>query len=292
MSVALVLAASLGLNPYWIFDRAEQSWQTQHYPAVVDYTVHVETLRRKKPEERHYHSRWFALTNNVAVDSISVEERAHPYHPPPGFDVSILVHVGHIGGPNEGTGTNGDLIGVPVLAPNYSFGIARYVPPEALTPAELVAEIRDEYHDPAPEKIAQLEQKYPKTIAHVYSSSSAYKISLVGIERIGDHLDYHLSLIPTHDPRKYRLRDMWVDQQTFATDRLRTDGNFVDPGTSSVAWTVTFQHVNGALYIEREISERSIQHWFDWIGVSFEGITAAGKSRFNASASNSLIREP
>jgi hypothetical protein len=291
MKFALLLLVTLGVDPYWVFDRAERAWQSQRYPSSVNYVVHVETLRRRKPEERHYLSRWFALTNNVAVDSISVEERAHPYHPPPGFDVSILVHIGHIGGPSEGTGTNGDLIGVPVLAPNYSFGIARYVPPEALTPAELVAEIRDEYHDPAPEKVAGLEQKYPKTIAHVFSSSSAYKIALVGIEQIGDHADYHLSLVPTRDPRKYRLRDMWVDQRTFATDRLRTDGNFVDAGTSSVPWAVTFQHVDGAVYIERETSERPIRHWFDSIGISFERI-AAGKGAFNAWESDSLIREP
>lgn len=291
MSIALLLAASLGVDPYWIFDRAEKAWQLQHYPAAVNYTVHVETLRRQKPEERHYRSRWFAATDNVAVDPISVEERAHPYRPPAGFDVSIFVHIGHIGGPNEGTGTNGDLIGVPVLAPNYSFGIARYVPPEALTPAELVAEIRAEFHDPAPEKVTQLEQKYPKTIAHVFSSSSAYKIALVGIEQIGDHPDYHLSLVPTRDPHKYRLRDIWVNQRTFATDRLRTDGNFLDAGTSSVPWTVTFQQIDGALYIEREISERPIRHWFDWIGVSFESI-ARGKGGFDAGASDSLIREP
>jgi len=291
MSIALFLAVSLGVDPYWIFDRAERAWQSQHYPAVVSYMVHVETLRRQKPEERHYRSRWFALTNNVAVDPISVEERAHPYRPPPGFDVSILVHVGHIGGPNEGTGTNGDLIGVPVLTPNYSFGISRYTPPEALTPAELVAEIRAEFHDPAPEKIAQLEQKYPKTIAHVFSSSSAYRIVLVGIEQVGNHSDYHLSLSPMREPSKYRLRDVWVNQTTFATDKLRTDGNFVDAGTSSIPWTVTFQHIDGAVYIEREVSERPIRHWFDSIGISFEGITK-GKGAFDAWESNSLIREP
>ncbi len=291
MGIALVLAISLGVDPYWVFDHAAQTWQSQHYPTAVSYTVHVETLRRKKPEERHYRSWWIAQTNSVVVDPISLEERAHPYRPPPGFDVSIFVHIGHVGGPDEGTGTNGDLIGVPVLAPNYSFGIARYVPPEALTSADLVAEIRAEYHDPAPAKIAQLEQKYPKTIAHVFSSSSAYKISLVGTEKIGDHSDYHLSLIPTRDPHKYRLRDIWVDQKTFATDRLRTDGNFVDAGTSSVAWTVTFQHVDGAVYILRETSERPIRHWFDSIGVSFEGI-AAGKGSFGSWAGGSLIREP
>jgi hypothetical protein len=291
MSIALAFAISLGVDPYSIFERAERAWRSQHYPVAVDYMVHVETLRRQKPEERHYRSRWFALTNNVAVDPTSLEERAHPYHPPPGVDVSIFVPIGHIGGPNEGTGTNGDLIGVPVLAPNYSFGIATYVPPEMLTPAELVAEIRAEFHDPAPEKIAQLEQKYPKTIAHVFSSSSAYKVALVGIEQIGDHSDYHLSLSPTREPGKYRLRDIWVNESTFATDKLRTEGNFVDAGTASVPWTVTFQHIDGAVYIERETSERPIRHWFDSIGVSFEGIVP-GKGRFDFDAPRSLIREP
>lgn len=54
---------------------------------------------------------------------------------------------------------------------------------------------------------------------------------------------------------------------------------------------VTFQRVDGALYIDREISERPARHWFDSIGLSFEDIVP-GKGALNGSFGSSLIREP
>lgn len=292
--LAACLLAAASPDPYAIYARAQAVWRAQRYPATVNYVVHVRTRQGDRTDERHYNSRWFSGPDRIAVNPVSVEEREHPYLPPPGFDFSILgTHIAHVGGPNEGIGTNGDLIGVPELAPNYSFGISRYVPPPPPTPAQTVAHIRAQYHDPAPQKVAKLQQKYGvTTIALVVAASAVYRISLVGMEIVGDHSDYHLRLTPLVNPTRYRLRDVWIDSVTYDTDQLRTAGNFVDGGTSSVPWTVTFREFDGERYIDHEVTDEPIRRWFDWIEVSFEDYSAGAGSDYVRPAAGSPIREP
>lgn len=286
-------ASTAELDANHIFERAQQYWMAQRYPRATDYLIYVRTIRSGRAEERHYRARWMSLSNAVSVDAVSIEERAHPYIPPPGFDVSFFgLHLGHVGGPNEGKGTNGDLIGVPVLSPAYRFGIVPYVPPAAPSASDIVQEIRARYGDPDDQKVSDLASKQgTKTIASAYASN--YAIALVGEERRQGHADYHLSLTPLRDPALHRLRDMWVDTATFATDAVRVSGNFVDPGASSVPWMIVFKSVDGVRYIDRETTEKPIPHWYDSIAIEFQHIARAEGVFNGANASRpTLIREP
>lgn len=272
----LFLAAAVQPDPYAIYNRAQLVWETQRYPAVVSYVVHVTAVQHGRTRQRHYDSHWFAQSGTIKVDPVSREQREHPYVPPPGFDVSIFgAKVGHVGGPMNGTGTHGDLIGVPMLSPAYDFGIAPYLTPESLTDAQIVEQIRDEFHDPAPAKVAQLarERGLP-TIASVLAGGRAYSIRLQGIEPIAGHPDFHLALTPLREPQKYRLRDVWIDERTYRTDRLRSEGNFVDGGTASVMWTADFRTIAGAQYLSEERTDAPLPHWFDSVTVAFEAITS------------------
>lgn len=251
--IPLLLAAP---DPYAIYERAREVWASQRYPSVVSYTVNVTAGNGGKPEQRHYHEYWTAANDRVYVKPpISDEQLAHPYKPSPG----VAFYGWNIGGPRNGTGVR-DLIGVPVLAPNYSFGISTYLPASQLTAAELVAEIRREYRDPAPQKISALEQQTGlKTIALVTSSARAYRISLVGIEPEEDGRAYHLSLAPLREPLKYRLRDLWIDSHTYVTERARIGGNFTDVAAENVPWMVRFAQIGGATYIAREDAEKPLE---------------------------------
>lgn len=242
-------------DAYMIFERARQVWASQRYPAVVSYTVDVSAGNAGNIGHRHYHEYWSSSDDSVVVKPpVSDEQLKDPYRPPPGVGFYGL----NIGGPRVGTGVR-DFIGVPVLAPNYSFGISTYVPPSKLTPAEIVEQVRREYHDPSPQKVNVLEQQSGlKTIALVSSSAHAYRIALVGIESDQYGPAYHLTLSPLHDPLKYRLRDLWIDTQTFVTDRARIGANFTDVATESVPWMVRFQQIGGATYIASEAVEKPV----------------------------------
>jgi hypothetical protein len=262
--VALALATSLAAHgggtsvpltdPYQIFANARTFWMAQRYPASLRYTVAVQASAGGAREARHYSESWSAQSNAVIADPVSLEERANPYKPSPGVSIAIFIFpIANIGGPRKGTGINTDLVGVPVLSPNYAFEIAPYVPPSKQTPAQLVAEIRAEYHDPLPPKRANaLPPSEIPTIAVVAASQRRYIISSLGTEPYDDHQDYHLQLKPVSEPGRYRLREMWIDTRTFATDKLIQDGNFSRGSATRVSWSVTFLAIDGAQYIDSE----------------------------------------
>lgn len=243
-------------DAYAIFERAREAFAAQRYPNTVAYTVTVDAIDSKgAKQQRHYHAYWDGSDGSVVVKPpVSDEQLLHPYKPSAGVNFMGW----NLGGPRVGTGAR-DLIGVPLLAPNYSFGLSPYVPPSKLTPAQLVEQIRAQYRDPSPQKVDTLAQKSGlKTIAIVSTSAHAYRISLVGIEPDGSGRDYHLSLQPVHDPLKYRLRDLWVDTQTYDVRRLRVGANFTDNATESVPWIVRFAQNGGDTYIAEESAEKPI----------------------------------
>lgn len=300
MLTGAVLAATLAQisvpDPYRIFQRAQQIWMAQRYPRVVDYTVRVMAIHGGKTEVRHYHEFWAALTNDVLVQPpVSDEQLASPYKPSSGVN---FMGLWNIGGPRKGSGVQGDIYGVPALRPNYSFGIAPYTPPASLTPAQLVAEIRREYHDPAPQKVAALEAQHGlKTIALVTSVARDYTISLVGVESLGGHSDFHLSLRPVRDPQRYRLRDAWIDASTYTTDRLGLMGNFKDVAMARVPWIVDFEQLAGATYISKEVSQAPLQGYrsrmYDRFLITFEDYTTGKVPFMNAGARpQSALDEP
>lgn len=276
-----------GANPYRIFAQARAVWSAQRLPSVANYTIKVAGTLDGKTQVRHYHEYWFPDTGRIVVQPpVSDEQIADPYKPSAGVN---FMNVWNIGGPREGTGVKGDLFDVPVLAPNYSFGMAVYEPRSQMSSAEIVEQVRREFHDPAPQKVAALEAKSGlKTIAVVTSAAREYRITLVGEDPVAGHLDYHLALQPLADPAKYRLRDAWIDEQSYDTDRLRVAGNFQDAAMAAVPWTVTYATQDGVTYVQTETAGAPIVGYrgpmYDAFSVAFEDI-GSGQRPFWASHS-------
>ena len=159
-----------------------------------------------------------------------------------------------------------DFLGVPELAPNYSFGIAPFVPGRAWTSAELVAKIRAKFHDPGPSHSpSPTPAPTPtssglKQIAVVTAVARHYIISLVGIESLDGAPAYHLKLLPVVQPHRYRLRDLWIDTQTYATRQLISDGNFTNGPWPGARWTVRFAQISGATYIADESAAQAFEY--------------------------------
>jgi hypothetical protein len=269
------------VDPYQVFAQARAVWSAQRYPGVVDYTVCVTGRLGERTQVRHYHEYWTPDTGRIVVQPpVSDEQLAHPYTPSAGVN---FMNIWNIGGPRAGTGDK-DLFDVPTLAPNYSFGIAVYQPSSQLTPAQIVDQVRREFHDPAPQKVAALETKSGlKTIAIVTSAAREYRIALAGEEQIDGHPDYHLTLQPLADPGKYRLRDAWIEEKTYLTDRLRVAGNFQDAAMAAVPWVVNYRTSGGVTYLTDETAQQPLQGihgtMYDAFSVSFQDF-GSGKPAF------------
>jgi hypothetical protein len=261
-------------DPYAIFAAARTRWETARYPAQLSYTVAVTVVRRGIESEAHYHSYYNSVANGVTVAGVSDEEVANPYTPH-GIDTFLNLFGGRI--PLSSPQHTFDYLGVPVLSPNYSFGISTYTPHNAgANEAELVAEIRREFCDPPPVDRPPLDSGL-KTIATVEVIRRSYIITLSGITPLNGHKDYDLVLRPIRDPGHYRLRQIWIDTQSFATDKLISQGNFSQGGMTGVPWTVLFQAIDGVQYIASEHTEQPFvltRRTYDSATVTFTAIIA------------------
>ena len=138
---------------------------------------------------------------------------------------------------------------------------------------DLVSQIRSEYHDPAPPvTAAQNDPNAPlKAIASVTAIAHTYSIELAGIEKIGGADCYHLVMHPAREPQRFRLRDLWIDTQSYQTRQLLVASNFT---SSHVPWLVTFADIGNAHYIASEVAQAPVgvgPHRYEHASITFEG---------------------
>lgn len=286
---ALTLAASPGgalaagtqdADAYQIFARARDVWALQQYPSYMTYTVAVNVTERGVEKSKHYHLAYDLQHDKIDVNAVSDEEHAAP-PTPSGFILHLqprrqgrVLFDKKVGNPGEAV----DYLGVPLISPTYDFGMSRHSNAAGRNDDALIAQIRGQYHDPMPAAKAQelASGAGPmKSIAIVTSHVRDYTVQLAGVDNIGGRACYHLQLQPLHDPQRLRLRDVWVDEQTYRTMQLVSDGNFTE---SNVPWLITFGQIDGAQYIASEVALAPVgvgPHRYERASVSFDAIAAA-----------------
>jgi len=195
------------VDPYGLFDQTRAFVAGAVYPPGLAYKVAITVSNADGSSANHYQSYFDSREDRVAVEAHSEEETLHPHVPPSGVNISILGFPAYIGGREVPP----DVFGVPVLTPTFMFGIAR-------KRAAGQAENTDSTQPATP----------LKTIGTVITRERDYLITLIAIEDVAGHTDYHLRLKPLRDPRRFRLRDLWIDSVTKAPDRLISDGNFTE----------------------------------------------------------------
>jgi hypothetical protein len=284
-------AASAAPDPYQIFSNARAYWLTQRYPQKLAYTVAVEVVEGGHERVEHYSAGYDATAGVVTVNPVSDYQLEHPTYAS-GMNLGFLFW--RLNKPVPPI----DFLGVPHLAPTYSFGMAPFVPAPSPTPfnsAALVAQIRQEFHDPNP-RVTATPTANPedalKQIATVIARNRDYSISLLGTATIDGHPCYHLGLTPLHDPKKFRIRQAWIDQQTYAPWQLLDASNFDGGPGTSVAWMIHFADIDGAHYIREEEAQAPMAtggEIYTQTAVYFENVRAvdAFDSRFMEIVPNS-----
>lgn len=275
-----VAARAADTDPYQIFAHARTVFSQQHYPQYLTYTVAVHVTERGVDKAKHYHLAYDAKDAKIYVNPVSDEERVAPPDPN-GITFHLLPKRQHqtlfdkkVGNPGEAV----DYLGVPMISPTYTFGMSDgALEGGGDSPDALVQEIRKEYNDPTPPSTSRelLSNSQVKTIALVTSYHRRYTVTLDGIENIDGHACYHLSLKPNSSSPTLRLRELWIDTQSYETRKLVSAANFTG---SAVPWAISFGDVNGALYIESEAAMAPVgvgEHRYEQASVSFENIAAS-----------------
>lgn len=300
----LVLGTAQPADPYGIFAQARQVWAAQRYPDYLTYTVAVDVTERGVDKAKHYHLAFDAVSGKIAVNPISDEEAAAPPNPTgvtihlqPKRNFQVLLDK-RVGNPGEAV----DYLGVPMIAPTYSFGMAlasgdaEQSASDAANEA-LVDQIRKQFNDPTPPAKTQqsVASGEVKTIAAVTSYVRRYTITLAGMDTLNGAQCYHLVLKPNFDPARLRLRDVWVDAQTYETRQLISSGNFTG---SAVPWLITFADVDGSQYIASETALAPVgvgDHRYEHASIAFQAIAQAQRPTRPLSffvTKESLMAEP
>jgi hypothetical protein len=127
---------------------------------------------------------------------------------------------------------------VPLLSPIEDFGLA--VPKPSPSPGQ--------------ETVSPL--TLPE-IGRVITRTHEYDVTYVGTQTIDGRLTYHLKLKVAKgakDAWKLRLRDLWVDEQTFEVPQLETAGILDERPYDRVTWRVNYERQGGDAWVIRRVS--------------------------------------
>lgn len=231
-------------DAYAIFQRTRSAVSTAAYPRRLDYTVAVSGFDGDRFRDDHYRASYDANDGAIREFPISDEELASPPPVPRGVNVratlalcwfgcfGITLPVGRAPPP-------ADLIGVPLLAPTYAFGLQFQQPqraPQSNSPASNLP-----------------------TIAVVSTKARDYAVALLDDPVLDGVATYHLQLTPLRKPKVNRLRELWVDASDYLPRRAVVAGNFTDAPLTDVPWTISFATFDGAPVIASEKTDATLR---------------------------------
>lgn len=253
-----------------IWLRARSAVTTAQYPRRLDYTIVVTGLDGTRPATDHYRASCDPSNGAIRLFPISDEQLAQPAPVPRGVNTYFTISL------SGGSGPKGvlsipmghpapalDLLGEPLLSPTYTFGL-RY----ALTTSG---------EDAAAENPLRV-------IATVSAQAPQYRVVLLDTPTIDGVATYHLRLTPLRRPKENRLRELWIGTADYLPRKAVISGNFTVAPLVDVPWTIDFSIVDGAPYIARESTARTLylehQRVVREASIAFEGIREPNASLY------------
>ena len=243
--------AASAQNANAIFDQALQAWRNRTYPPYLRYLVDVRAHVKGKLYAEGFQA-WVRTTDDFVITAqaplYSSNQQINPY----GTRFSIL---GWDIDPGSGVNTP---FGVPRISPFYSFG---FVPQTAV-----------DFH-PHP---AAREGSDANVLGTVTVTARYYNATLVGEEQCDTGPCWHLALTPVEDPGEYRVRAMWVDEDSFQPARLTVAGIFNGCAAATVNWDVRYMNFHGQWVLREESTGQDVRDGggpFGWGSSVFHGLT-------------------
>ncbi len=239
------------LNGPQIFENALQELHSLTYPPYVSFLVTTHSSVDGKPFVESFRSLVRIGDDLVVTHPIPVSSTNKP-ESPFGFNINIpiLSQLFRHRNPDR----HDEPFGVPEISPVYTFGLRPRAPlpqPGARTPAK--------------------DADVP-TLARIRTVARNYDATLIGVERDRNRAVYHLKLQPLGDPGQYRIREAWVDTNTFIIWRLKMAGIFPSGPASTIPWDIEYTAVDGHWFIARESTASSVH-----TGGGFLADTAAAR---------------
>lgn len=231
------------VDAWSIFTRTRSIVTSVQYPWRLDYTIAVSGLDGDKTVSDHYRASCDPADGLIKLFSISNEQLTAPPPVPRGFNfkvtmavcflmcAGVIIPAGHPA-PYQ------DLIGEPLIAPTYMFGLRYPTVPYNIKPV-------------GTESVLPI-------IATVSTRSKDYDVSLIDNDVIDGTQVFHLGLKPLRKPMDNRLRELWIGTNDYLPRRAIISGNFTTAPLVNVPWTIDFAVVAGTPYVIRETAQETL----------------------------------
>ena len=234
-----------------ILDRALQAWRDRKYPPYMRYLIDVRAHVKGKLYAEGFQAYVrtaddFVITTQAPLYSSNQQQNVY------GTRFQILTWSID---PGSGIDTP---FGVPRVSPYYSFG---FVPQSAV-----------DFHPHPPPRFGP----DANVLGTVTVTGRYYNATLVGEEQCDTGPCWHLALDPVLDPGEYRVRAMWVDEDTFQPARLTVAGIFSGCAAAKVNWDVRYMNFHGQWLLREESTSEDVRDGggpFGWGASVFHGLT-------------------
>ena len=231
-----------------VFDRARDVLRTLRYPSFISFIVHVRSNVSGAPFAESFRSIVRSQDDIVLTHKTPIESTSKPDNPyGTAFKILGFRAETHSKGHQE------EPFGVPQISPLYSFGLRPYGEVLPLPPTPI----------PEPSDL--------RSLGTIEAVAREYNVTLVGLEKYRVRWTYHLQLQPRERPDVYRLREMWVDTQTFVPWKLLSKGIFPKGPAAQVPWIVTYTMLRGYWVMAEESTTAPLR-----IGGFLQGSTGRG----------------
>ena len=270
LAVCAVLASpaarSNGLGADAIFARAKDNWRARREAPYVSFSLRERYTWRSRVHDNWWQADYRDRDRALVLRRVSTAEGDDARMR--GAPIALDLHWHHTEAPADSIDTNPDADAFPILdpliEPNASFGMlvrepaARLADDDALldapTPPAGLPSAAPEAAAAAPEL---------REIGRVEATARDYAIALSGEEKLQTVDAYHLTLTPLRDPRRYRLRDLWVDASSFTTLRLAVQGLFAGKPYEDARWIVNYAEFDGRPYIQQIRTDDTLRFGLD-----------------------------
>jgi hypothetical protein len=236
-----------------IFARVRDAWSQGAYPRYATYATIVEFHAGTKYVKRTWDTVEDFRHATVFSRKFSREEVANPPDAPRGINIAIPI-AGVLNKPHPT-----DPVGHVAFAVDQDYGLA---PTARHITAAMSASAFSATGKTLP------------VIGRTGTKVREYDVKILETLQDDRGLEYHLGLTPLGDPQKYRLRELWVDANTWLPEEAVVAGIGSRPPLTSVPWRIEYRQVDGATYIARETALDDVDYGkggkLQWLTVSFD----------------------
>jgi hypothetical protein len=246
--VTLLLVATIGAapeaapsgstpDPNTIFDNVRHAWGTGAYPHYAQYVAVVQFHNAKKLVRRTWETTEDIRSGVVYSRPFSREEDAHAYTPH-GTNIAIpfLSSLSREHQP--------DPIGHIAFAIDQDYGLA---------PGER------KFASVAASAAIEAQRSALPVIGRTGTLAREYAVTLIETANDAEGTEYHLGLQPLRDPGRHRLRELWVDANTWLPEEAVVEGIGNRAPLNAVRWRIEFRQTDGVTYIGRETALAPLQ---------------------------------